>query len=213
MEVLQEISKSLQQGKVKDVEALVQKALAEGLSAKKILDDGLLEGMGIIGKKFKDNEVFVPEVMFAASAMNAGSALLKPHLVGEDATSSGKVVLGTIKGDMHDIGKNLVRMMMEGKGLEVIDLGVNVSAQQFIDTAITENARVIACSALLTTTMGEMKSVVEAASAAGIRDKVKILIGGAPVTQNFCNTIGADFYEADAASGADAALEACKCLC
>ena len=210
MEILQEISALLQKGKAKDVEALVEKALGDGVSAKNILEDGLLHGMGIIGGKFKNNEVFVPEVLMAARAMNLGSAILKPHLASADVTSAGKVVLGTVKGDLHDIGKNLVRMMMEGRGLEVIDVGIDVSAEKFVETAKAENADIIACSALLTTTMGEVKSVVEAMEEAGIRDKVKIMAGGAPITAAFCKTIGVDLYAADAASAAEEAVAACK---
>ena len=210
MEILQEISASLQKGEAKKVEELILQALDEGISAKQILEEGLLAGMSVIGDKFKNNEVFVPEVMFAASAMNAGSTILKPHLSESDISSVGKVVLGTVKGDMHDVGKNLVRMMMEGKGLEVIDVGVDVSAEKFIETAKAENAQVIACSALLTTTMGEMKAVVDAATAAGIRDKVTIMIGGAPVTAAFCEIIGADIYSPDAAGAAIEAAKACQ---
>ncbi len=188
----------------------MQQAIDEGIPAKEILSDGLLSGMDIIGEKFKNNEVFVPEVLVAARAMNMGAALLKPLLAEEGNEAVGKVCLGTVKGDMHDIGKNLVKMMMEGKGLEVIDLGTDVPPEKYIETAINENCRIIACSALLTTTMSVMKDVVEAAEKAGIRDKVKIMVGGAPVTDAFCQQIGADRYTADAASAADAAVELCK---
>ena len=210
MEILQEISALLQKGKVKNVEELVQKALDEGVGAKQILEDGLLHGMGIIGDKFKNNEVFVPEVLVAARAMNVGSAVLKPYMAEAGVTAVGKVVLGTVKGDLHDIGKNLVRMMMEGRGLQVIDMGIDVSAEKFIETAKAENAQIIACSALLTTTMGEVKTVVEEAKAAGIRDKVKIMAGGAPVTEAFCKLVGVDLYAPDAASAALEAVAACK---
>ena len=210
MDILQEISAFLQKGKAKNVEELVSKALSDGLSAKQILEGGLLHGMDIIGTKFKNDEVYVPEVLIAAKAMNAGTALLKPHLKGADVKSSGKVILGTVKGDLHDIGKNLVRMMMEGKGLEVVDVGIDVPAEKFIEAAKAENANIIACSALLTTTMGEIKTIADAATAAGIRDKVKIMAGGAPVTEAYCNSIGADLYAPDAASAADAAVAACK---
>ena len=210
MEILQEISTLLQQGKATDIGAFVEKALDDGVSAKRILEEGLLHGMGIIGEKFKNSEVFLPEVLMAARAMNIGTAILKPHLANTDVKSAGKVVLGTVKGDLHDIGKNLVRMMMEGRGLEVIDVGTDVSAEKFVETAIAENAQIIACSALLTTTMGEVKEVVEAADAAGIRGKVKIMAGGAPVTEVFCKSVGADLYAPDAASAADEAVAACK---
>ncbi len=209
MSILEEISKNLQQGKAKTVKELVQQAIDEGMSAKVILEDGLLSGMNIIGAKFKNNEVYVPEVLIAARAMNAGTALLKPLLAEDGVEAKGKVVLGTVKGDLHDIGKNLVRMMMEGKGLEVVDLGVDVPTDKFIDAAKETGAQIIACSALLTTTMGEMQSVVEAVKAAGMKDKVKIMIGGAPVTDNFCKQISADYYTPDAASAAEVASKIC----
>ncbi len=209
MSILEEISKNLQQGKAKTVKELVQQAIDEGMSAKVILEDGLLSGMNIIGVKFKNNEVYVPEVLIAARAMNAGTALLKPLLAEDGVESKGKVILGTVKGDLHDIGKNLVRMMMEGKGLEVVDLGVDVPTEKFVDAAKETGAQIIACSALLTTTMGEMQSVVEAVKTAGMRDKVKIMIGGAPVTDNFCKQISADYYTSDAASAAEVAAKIC----
>ncbi|MCL2162924.1 MAG: corrinoid protein [Oscillospiraceae bacterium] len=209
MSILNEISEALQQGKAKNVKELVQKAIDEGISAKQILEEGLLAGMGIIGAKFKNNEVYVPDVLIAARAMNTGSELLKPLLAESGVKATGKVVLGTVKGDLHDIGKNLVRMMMEGKGLEVVDIGIDAPVEKFINTAKETGAQVIACSALLTTTMGEMKNVVEAVVAAGFRDKIKIMVGGAPVNENFCKNIGADIYTPDAASAADAAAAAC----
>lgn len=209
MNIFEEISTFLQQGKSKQVKELVSKALEEGIMPKQILDEGLLVGMNIIGEKFKNNQVFVPEVLIAARAMNAGAELLKPYLAEAGVTTSGTVVLGTVKGDLHDIGKNLVKMMMEGKGLTVIDLGVDVSPETFVSKAIENNAQIIGCSALLTTTMGEMQNVVKQAEEKGIRDKIKIMIGGAPVTQTFCDSIGADYYTADAASASDVALEIC----
>ena len=210
MSVIQEISQFLQRGRGKQVAALVQQALDEGIAPKTILDEGLLEGMNIIGEKFKNNEVFVPEVMIAARAMNAGTTVLKPYLKSDDAQANGVVVIGTVKGDQHDIGKNLVRMMMEGKGLKVIDLGVNVSAEQFVTTAEKEDADIICCSALLTTTMPEMKRVLSVLEQEGLRDKVTVMVGGAPVTESFCKDIGADIYTEDAASAADAAVEVCN---
>ena len=209
MAILQEMSELLQKGRAKQVKELVNQAIAEGLSAKDILEEGLLSGMGIIGEKFKNNEVFVPEVLVAARAMNAGVELLKPLLVSEGVASKGTVVLGTVKGDLHDIGKNLVKLMMEGKGLKVVDLGVDVSAEKFIAAAEENDADIIACSALLTTTMNEMNAVVDALSGTAIKDRVKVLVGGAPVTQAFCDSIGADCYTEDAASAADAALALC----
>jgi len=164
--------------------------------------------MGIIGEKFKKNEVYVPEVLIAARAMNTGIVVLNDLLAEGESTSKGKVVLGTVKGDLHDIGKNLVKIMLEGKGMEVVDLGIDVSAEKFIESAKSENATVIACSALLTTTMTEMENVVKAAEEAGIRDQLTIMVGGAPVTDSYCKSIGADLYAPDAASAADVALEA-----
>ncbi len=205
MSILNEISTNLQQGKAKVVKELVQKAIDEGIDAKTILEEGLLSGMSIIGQKFKNNEVYVPEVLIAARAMNAGSALLKPLLASSGVKAKGKVVLGTVKGDLHDIGKNLVRMMMEGKGLEVYDLGVDVPAERFIEKAKEVDANIIACSALLTTTMPEMKTVVDTVNASELKGKVTIMIGGAPVTDTYCKQIGADIYTSDAASAADAA--------
>ena len=206
MSIFEEMSSFLQQGRAPKVKELVEAALADGQDAKKILEEGLLSGMSIIGNKFKNNEVYVPEVLIAARAMNAGMEVLKPALASADVTSKGKAILGTVKGDLNDIGKNLVKIMLEGKGIEVIDLGTDVSADQFIQAAIDEGANIIACSALLTTTMGIMKTVVEKAVEMGVRDKVNIMVGGAPVTENFKDTIGADYYTADAASASDVAL-------
>jgi Predicted cobalamin binding protein len=207
--ILSDISDNLQIGRAKVVKELVQKAIDEGMNAETILKEGLLHGMGIIGEKFKKDEVYVPDVLIAARAMNAGSELLKPLLISSGVKTAGKVVLGTVAGDLHDIGKNLVRMMMEGKGLEVVDIGTDVPKEKFIETAIQENAQIIACSALLTTTMVEMENVIDAAVKAGIRDKVTIMIGGAPITDSYCKKIGADIYAADAASAADEAVKVC----
>ena len=210
MNILEEISANLQKGKAKIVKELVAQAIGENIPAKQILEEGLLSGMDVIGEKFKNNEVFVPEVLVAARAMNMGAALLKPLLADGENTSAGKVCIGTVKGDLHDIGKNLVKMMMEGKGLEVIDLGTDVAPETYVETAIRENCQIICCSALLTTTMPVMGEVVKEAEKAGIRDKVKIMVGGAPVTEAFCEQIGADKYTSDAASAADAAVEFCR---
>ncbi len=210
MGLLEDISSFLQQGRAPIVKEKVQEALDQGIAPQEILEKGLLDGMGIIGDKFKKNEIFVPEVLIAARAMSAGVGILKPHLVEAGVESKGTAVISTVKGDLHDIGKNLVKMMLEGKGLSVIDLGVDVSSEQFVQAAIDNNADIICCSALLTTTMGEMKNVVAAAEEKGIRDKVKIMVGGAPITQSFCDSMGADCYEPDAASAADAALAFCS---
>ena len=203
------ISTKLQAGRAKEVKALVQQAIDEGIPVQDILEKGLLSGMSVIGEKFKNNEVFVPEVLVAARAMNMGASLLKPLLAAQGVKASGKACIGTVKGDLHDIGKNLVRMMLEGKGLEVIDLGTDVDPEDFIRTAQEENCQLICCSALLTTTMNVMADVVKAAEKAGIRDKVKIMIGGPPVTEAFCQQIGADAYTPDAASAADRAAAFC----
>ena len=205
MSILIEINENLQKGRSKAVCNLVETALAEKLDPKDIMQS-LLDGMNTIGEKFKRDEVFVPDVMIAARAMNNGLAKLKPYLAEAGVTTVGKACIGTVKGDLHDIGKNLVKMMLEGKGFEVIDLGVDVAPETFVKTAVEQNCDVICCSALLTTTMTAMDDVVKAAEAAGIRDKVKIMVGGAPVDQRFCDHIGADAYTRDAASAADAAV-------
>ncbi|MBR5287084.1 MAG: corrinoid protein [Clostridia bacterium] len=210
MEILSEISAFLQKGRAKNVKQLVQDAIDQGVAPDRILNEGLLAGMGIIGDKFKKNEVFVPEVLVAARAMNMGLAVLKPHLMNSGVKAVGKVCIGTVQGDLHDIGKNLVKMMMEGKGLEVIDLGVDVSAETFVNTAKEQGCQIICCSALLTTTMDVMAQVVKLAEETGIRDQVKIMVGGAPVNDDFCKLIGADCYAPDAASAADAAAAFCQ---
>ena len=209
MSILSEISENLQRGKAKIVKELVQQAIDEGVPARDILEQGLLAGMDVVGDKFKKNEVFVPEVLVAARAMNMGTTLLKPLLAESGVEAAGKVCIGTVKGDLHDIGKNLVKMMMEGKGLEVVDLGTDVAPETYVQTAVEQGCQIICCSALLTTTMPVMGEVVKEAEKAGIRDKVKIMIGGAPVTEAFCLQIGADKYTTDAASAADAAVAFC----
>ena len=206
MSILQEISQSLQSGKAKVVKELVQKALDDGVNPASILNEGLLAGMDVIGNKFKNNEVYVPEVLIAARAMNQGLEILKPVLADQGVKPIGRVILGTVKGDLHDIGKNLVRMMMEGKGIEVVDAGVDVSAEKFYEEYEKHGgADIIALSALLTTTMNEMKNVVDFFTEKGVRDKVKVMVGGAPITDSFCKSIGADHYAADAATAADIA--------
>ena len=206
---LKEISLQLQAGKAKIVKTLVQEAVDAGVPVQDILAQ-LLDGMNVVGEKFKNNEVFVPEVLIAARAMNQGVGVLKPLLTAAGVEPVGKACIGTVQGDLHDIGKNLVKLMLEGKGIEVIDLGTDVSPEKFVQTAKEENCQIICCSALLTTTMGVMGEVVKAAEAAGIRDKVKIMVGGAPVNEDFCKQICADVYTVDAASAADAAFEICS---
>ena len=204
-DVLQQISEKLQQGKAPDVEALVKQAIDANVPVEKILNDGLLSGMGVIGEKFKKNEVYVPEVLIAARAMKAGMAVLEPLLKDADVKPVGIVLVGTVKGDLHDIGKNLVCMMLQGAGFKVVDLGVDCDAEKFVSAAKEKGVQVIGCSALLTTTMPQMKGVVEAVKAAGL--DTKVMIGGAPVTQNYADEIGADGYAPDAASAADKAKE------
>ena len=210
MSILVEICETLQKGRWKVVKELVTQAVEQGINPEQILNEGLLAGMNIVGEKFKNNEIYVPEVLVAARAMNMGVQIIKPLLAAEGVKATGKVCIGTVQGDLHDIGKNLVKMMMEGKGLEVVDLGTDVSPETFVQTAIEQNCQVICCSALLTTTMSVMEEVVKKAEEAGIRDKVKIMIGGAPVSEEYCKKIGADVYTVDAASAADAAVEFCK---
>ena len=200
--LLELISVAVQKGKAKDIKVLVQQAIDEGVAAETILNDGLMAGMNIIGGKFKRDEVFVPEVLVAGRAMNTGTAMLKPLLVNSTRENKGKVLIGTVKGDMHDIGKNLVKMMIEGKGFEVVDLGVDVPADKFLKTAEEGKFDIVCLSA-----MNEMKCVVEEFQKAGVRERYKIMIGGAPITQSFCNAIGADSYTPDAATAAEAALE------
>jgi Predicted cobalamin binding protein len=208
MTIIEEISEYLQKGRAKNVKALVQQALDEGLDAKTILDEGLLSGMMTVGGKFKRNEVFVPEVLVAARAMNAGMAILEPKLVEIGNEPVGKAVIGTVKGDLHDIGKNLVAMMLKGAGFEVCDLGVDVEPEVYIAKAEEIGADIIGMSALLTTTMPNMKDLVDLLQEKGLRDKYIVMIGGAPVNETFAQEIGADFYTPDAASAAETAKEA-----
>ena len=207
MSTLTEISEAMQKGRAKLIKTLVPQALEEGIPAQEILQDGLLAGMDVVGRRFKANEIFVPEVLVAARAMNVGAELLKPYLSEAGVEPKGKVILGTVKGDLHDIGKNRVRMMLEGKGLTVIDLGVDVPPEKYIDAAIENDCKIICCSALLTTTMPVMGEVVEKAVEAGVRYKVKIMIGGAPVTEAFGQSINADAYTPDATTCAEVAMQ------
>ena len=205
MAKFEEISTLLQRGKAKDLAALVTEELAAGVAPKDILTEGLIAGMGIVGTKFKNNEIFVPEVLIAARAMNAALAVLKPALADSGVEPVGTVVICTVKGDLHDIGKNLVKMMIEGTGIRVIDLGVDCSAEKIVEAVKENNADIVCLSALLTTTMMYQKDIIDALKAAGLRDKVKVMVGGAPVTQTFADEIGADAYTPDAASAAEKA--------
>lgn len=200
-----DISEALQIGDADSVREMVGTALIEGVSPKEILNNGLIDGMNIIGMKFKNSEVYVPEVLIAARAMYAGMDLLKPKLVETGIKNIGKVVIGTVKGDLHDIGKNLVKMMLEGAGFEVIDLGVDVSAEKFVSAVIEHHPDILGMSALLTTTMLNMNEVIQSLQSADLRENLKVMIGGAPVTQKYAEQIGADSYSPDAASAVEAA--------
>lgn len=210
MNILDDISYNLYKGVAKNVTHAVQIAIDEGYPAEEILQKGLLRGMDIVGRLFQEGDYYVPEVIVAARAMNAGVEILKPLLQKQGIASMGKVVLGAVKGDLHDIGKNLVKLMMESNGLEVIDLGTDVPAEQFVQVAINENCQIIAMSALLTTSMGAMKEVMKQLHLARVRERFKVMIGGAPVSARYCEQIGADAYTPDAAAAANRALKFCK---
>ena len=199
------IADAVKAGRAKIVKTLVTEAVAEGVNAEAILNDGLIVGMNELGVLFKNNEVYVPEVLIAARAMKTGTEILKPLLAEANAQTLGVVAIGTVKGDLHDIGKNLVGMMLEGAGFTVIDLGVDVTPEAYIDAAKNQGAQILGMSALLTTTMPSIKLSIDALREAGVREKVKIMIGGAPVTQSFADEVGADGYSPDAASAADLA--------
>lgn len=206
MSKIQEVSNAVQSGKSKIVGGLVQEALNEGLDPVAILNEGMIDAMSIVGEKFKNNEIFVPEMLVAARAMKKGVEVLKPHLAGDNTVSAGKLVIGTVAGDLHDIGKNLVAMMMESAGFEVIDLGVDVPVEKFVGAAKeNEDVSIVCVSALLTTTMPAMKDTVKALLDSDVRDRIKIMVGGAPITQGFADEIGADAYTEDAASAAQVA--------
>ena len=205
MSICETISEKVQSGRAKEVVALITEALDAGVAPDAILNEGLVAGMNIIGEKFRNNEVFVPEVLVAARAMNKGMQILKPALNQEGIQPIGKAVICTVKGDMHDIGKNLVKMMIEGQGIECIDLGVDVEPARIVEAVRESGAQLVCLSALLTTTMYGQKDVIDALKQAGLRDKVKVMVGGAPVTQAFADEIGADCYTLDAASAAQAA--------
>lgn len=207
LDLMGRISAALEQGQQKKLLALCDEALKEGYAPAAILSDGLIQGMNRLGDAFSANRAFVPEMLIAARCMNAVMERLKPLMAGEGNEPVGRACLGTVKGDMHDIGKNLVKIMMEGSGIEVIDLGVDTSAEEFVDTAVANDCGIIACSSLLTTTMQEMRRVVELVNARGLHDRIKIMIGGAPITQGFCDEIGADSYTPDAAAAARRAVE------
>lgn len=208
MSKIQEISKAVEFGKKKLISGLIEEALAEGCKPIDILNQGLIDAMGIVGEKFKAGEIYVPEMLVAARAMKEGVEILKPLLVSEQTSSSGKFIIGTVEGDLHDIGKNLVAMMIESAGFTVIDLGVDVGPEKFIE-AIKANpdCKLVGLSALLTTTMPALNKAVTAIIEAGLKSQVKIMVGGAPISQEFADKIGADAFAADAATAASIAKE------
>lgn len=205
-DLLTAIAHALFKGQKKHTLELCEQALKEEKTAQEILNNGLVRGMTELGEAFSANRAFVPEMLMAARCMSAATELLKPYLTAAGGETVGRACIGTVKGDMHDIGKNLVRIMLEGSGIETIDLGVDVTAEQFVDAAIREKCDIICCSSLLTTTMHEMRRVVELTKERGLRERVKLMVGGAPITQAFCDAIGADVYTPDAAAAARAAV-------
>lgn len=205
MEIFEEIALGVEKGDARSVHSITEKALAQNIPAEDILNQGLVSGMSVISEKFKNNEVFIPEVLVSAKAMKAGMELLKPLLAQANLESEGKVVIGTVKGDLHDIGKNIVAMLLEGAGFEVTDLGADVPKEKFLEFAEKENADILGMSALLTTTMTYMREVIEALENADMKSKVKVIIGGAPITRSFADQINADGYAPDAASAVDLA--------
>ncbi len=200
---LQALAEAVISGNKDESERLTREAVDEGVGVENIINDGLIAGMSVVGVKFKANEFYVPEVLIAARAMHAGMDIIKPLLTESGIKPRGTVAIGTVKGDLHDIGKNLVAMMLEGGGYEVIDLEVDVSPERFVEVVNEDGPDAIGLSALLTTTMPSMKDTIDALEEAGVRDKVKVMIGGAPVTQNYADEIGADGYAPDAASAVD----------
>jgi 5-methyltetrahydrofolate--homocysteine methyltransferase len=205
--ILEQMQKDLYEGNFDEVESATKAALKSGMTAQEILNDGLVAGMNIVGRDFKSGDLFIPEVLMCAKAMHAGLEVLRPLLAESGAASQGKVVLGTVAGDLHDIGKNLVSMMLQGAGFEIVDLGTDVKPDQFVDAVRSEGADLIGMSAMLTTTMPSMKTTITALEEAGLRDKVKVIVGGAPVTSKFAQDIGADNYAPDAGAAVDTARE------
>ncbi|HDZ28039.1 hypothetical protein LCGC14_1149680 [marine sediment metagenome] len=203
MDILEEIAIGVEKGDSNSVHALTEKALTQNISVGEILNNGLVAGMDVIGEKFKNNEVFIPEVLISAKAMKAGMELIKPLLAKANVESKGKVVIGTVKGDLHDIGKRIVAMLLEGAGFEVTDLGVDVSKEKFLEFVEKERADILGMSALLTTTMTYMKEVIEAVENANLKQDVRVIIGGAPITHSYAEEIKADGYAPDAASAID----------
>lgn len=207
MELLQKISEELQKGNYEEIPKLVQEALNANIPPSKILSDGLVAGMDVVGEKFRRDEFFMPEVLISARAMQAGMDILRPKLIETGAKLAGKIVLGTVKGDLHDIGKNLVGMLMEGAGFQVIDLGIDVPSERFVEAVKMNRPNILGLSSLLTTTMPKMKEVIESLVEAGVRGRVKVMVGGAPVTEKFAKDVGADAYAPEAASAVEKARE------
>jgi len=203
MDILDEIALEVVKGDSGSVEGLTERALSQGISAAKILNKGLVKGMGIISEKFKNNEIFIPEVLISAKSMKSGMEILKPFLAKAEIKFQGKVIIGTVKGDLHDIGKNIVAMLLQGAGFEVVDLGADVSKERFLEFAQRENPDILGMSALLTTTMVYMREIIDTVRSAGLKRNVKFIIGGAPVTQSYAEAIKADGYAPDAASAVD----------
>ncbi len=207
MGILDDIGTSLLKGRARPLMEQINTALADGVSASDILNEGMLPSMSKLGELFKNNQVFVPEVMRSAQAFNQALATLKPLMLNDAVQTKGTAVIGTVSGDKHDIGKNLVAIMLQGAGLKVVDLGSEVTAEQFCDAVVEQDAQIVAMSALLTTTMPYQGEVIRMLAERGLRDKVKVMVGGAPVTEEFAASIGADAYTADAGSAAAKALE------
>ncbi len=210
MSILDEIRKSVIDGDMEATQAQVQTALAENIPPESILTEGLIAAMSEVGRLFEAGDFYVPEMLISARAMKSGLAILRPRLAAENIKAVGKVVIGTVQGDLHDIGKNLVGMMLEGAGFEVIDLGVDVSPEKYVAAVQENHPDLLGCSALLTTTMPRMKDIISALEAAGMRETVKVMIGGAPVTEQYATSIGADIFAPDAASAAQRARQALK---
>jgi 5-methyltetrahydrofolate--homocysteine methyltransferase len=205
--IVKEIYTNVMEGQVNAVKENIQSAIDTGIPVSVILNEGMIAAMAEVGHLFEEGECFVPEMLVAARAMQAGMALLKPHLKNAEVESAGKVVIGTVKGDLHDIGKNLVAMMLEGAGFEIIDLGTDVSPEKFVEAVRVHGAQIIAMSALLTTTMASIKTTIDTLNAAGLRGQVKVMIGGAPVTQNYADQVGADGFSSDASRAVATARE------
>lgn len=209
MNLLDQIKNAVYEGLEDETSAMVQVAVDKGTSPQAILDT-MMEAMEMVGEEFKNEELYIPEVLCSCYAMQNGSEVLKPLLLENQQTATGTIVLGSVKGDMHDIGKNLVKMMFEGRGFKVVDIGIDVPEERFVEAAVQEKADIVACSALLTTTMPEIPKIVKAFEDAGVREQFKIMIGGAPITQDFCDKTGCDAFAKDAGSAAETAVQICR---